>query len=142
LAHDRAKATGASVVFHVSRPPAVVSDGDPLLSAPPRGGGNEVRDELRKLQATDPAVQVEREVIVAVRPDAAHIRRVLHERGCDLLVMGTHGRTGLLHRLSGSVTEDVVRKAHCPEMLVKALARVDGPSTHQDAGKPESRFEP
>ena len=37
----------------------------------------------------------------------------------DLIVMGTHGRTGLRHALLGSVTEKVVRKAHCPVLTVR-----------------------
>jgi nucleotide-binding universal stress UspA family protein len=34
--------------------------------------------------------------------------------------MGTHGRRGLRHLLFGSLTEDVVRRARCPVMVVKA----------------------
>lgn len=37
----------------------------------------------------------------------------------DLIVMGTHGRTGLQHMLIGSVAEKVVRKAPCPVLTVK-----------------------
>jgi len=37
----------------------------------------------------------------------------------DLIVMGTHGRTGLAHVLMGSVAEKVVRKAPCPGLTVK-----------------------
>ena len=37
----------------------------------------------------------------------------------DLIVMGTHGRTGLQSMLIGSVAEKVVRKAHCPVLTVK-----------------------
>jgi nucleotide-binding universal stress UspA family protein len=140
VAHDLAKATGASmVVFHVSRPPAVVSDGDRLLSAPARAEAKDVWDELRKIQAKDPAVRVEHEVIVADRPDAEHILRILQDRGCDLIVMGTHGRTGLRHLLFGSVAEDVVRRAHCPVMVVKAPAHKAGAPTHRIADQPASR---
>ena len=37
----------------------------------------------------------------------------------DLIVMATHGRTGLAHALVGSVAEKVVRKAPCPVLTVK-----------------------
>lgn len=37
----------------------------------------------------------------------------------DLLVVGTHGRSGLKHMLIGSVAEKVVRKAPCPVLTVK-----------------------
>jgi len=39
--------------------------------------------------------------------------------GYDLLVMGTHGRTGLSHALMGSVTEKVVRRAPCAVLTVR-----------------------
>ena len=41
-------------------------------------------------------------------------------KGCDLIVMGTHGRTGLLHLLLGSVAEKIVRHAPCPVVTVHA----------------------
>jgi nucleotide-binding universal stress UspA family protein len=40
--------------------------------------------------------------------------------GFDLIVMGTHGRTGLAHVMMGSVAERVVRKAPCPVLTVRA----------------------
>lgn len=39
--------------------------------------------------------------------------------GYDLIVMGTHGRTGLAHVLMGSVAEKVVRTASCPVLTVR-----------------------
>ena len=39
--------------------------------------------------------------------------------GCDLIVMGTHGFTGLMHLLMGSVAEGVVRRATVPVLLVR-----------------------
>jgi len=44
---------------------------------------------------------------------------VAKEQGADLIVMGTHGRTGLPHMLIGSVAEKVVRKAPCPVLTVR-----------------------
>jgi nucleotide-binding universal stress UspA family protein len=38
---------------------------------------------------------------------------------CDLIVMGTHGRRGIAHSISGSVAEAVLRKAHCPVIAVR-----------------------
>ena len=39
--------------------------------------------------------------------------------GADLIVMGTHGRTGIAHVLMGSVAERVVQKAHCPVLTIR-----------------------
>ena len=41
--------------------------------------------------------------------------------GFDLIVMGTHGRTGLSHVVMGSIAERVLRKAPCPVLTVKAV---------------------
>jgi nucleotide-binding universal stress UspA family protein len=41
------------------------------------------------------------------------------DRGADLIVMGTHGRTGLTHALMGSVAEKVVRLAPCPVLVTR-----------------------
>ena len=41
------------------------------------------------------------------------------ERGVDLIVMGTHGRTGFAHLLLGSVAERLVRTAPCPVLTVR-----------------------
>jgi nucleotide-binding universal stress UspA family protein len=41
------------------------------------------------------------------------------EQGVDLIIMGTHGRTGLPHVLMGSVAENVVRLAPCPVLVLR-----------------------
>ena len=41
------------------------------------------------------------------------------EWGADLIVIGTHGHTGLTHALLGSVTERVVRMATCPVLTIR-----------------------
>jgi nucleotide-binding universal stress UspA family protein len=50
---------------------------------------------------------------------------VAAEVGCDLIVLGTHGRTGLGRMLLGSVAEQVVRRAACPVLTVKVPAERD-----------------
>ena len=52
------------------------------------------------------------------KPDT-EIMRYAAERDIDLIVMGTHGRTGLAHALMGSVAERVVRRAPCPVLTVR-----------------------
>jgi nucleotide-binding universal stress UspA family protein len=47
------------------------------------------------------------------------IIRVARELSSDLIVMGTHGRTGLRHALLGSVAEKVVRKAPCAVLTIR-----------------------
>ena len=50
---------------------------------------------------------------------AKEILRVADELQCDLIVVGTHGRTGLGRLLMGSVAEQVMRNAPCPVLAVK-----------------------
>jgi len=47
------------------------------------------------------------------------IVRYARDNNVDLIVMGTHGRSGLTHALIGSVAEKVVRKAACPVLTVR-----------------------
>jgi nucleotide-binding universal stress UspA family protein len=55
-----------------------------------------------------------------VRGDpAAEIVRLARKAKCDLIVMGSHGRTGLQRLLMGSVAEEVARNAHCPVLTVR-----------------------
>ena len=58
-------------------------------------------------------------VEIAAGHPAETIVRVARERKADLIVMGTHGRTGLQHALLGSVAEKVVRLAPCPVLTVR-----------------------
>jgi nucleotide-binding universal stress UspA family protein len=52
-------------------------------------------------------------------------------RAVDLIVMGTHGRTGLLHVLLGSVAERVVRLAPCPVLVTRGA--LETPAASHDA---------
>jgi nucleotide-binding universal stress UspA family protein len=56
---------------------------------------------------------------VAVGRPAEEIQRVAREEKVDLIVMGTHGRTGVRHLLLGSVAEAVTRHAPCPVFTVR-----------------------
>jgi nucleotide-binding universal stress UspA family protein len=48
------------------------------------------------------------------------IRQYAEEVGADLIIMGTHGRTGLAHVFLGSVTERTLRSSPCPVLAVQA----------------------
>ncbi len=47
------------------------------------------------------------------------IIRYASDQEIDMIIMGTHGRTGLTHVLLGSVAENVVRQAPCPVLIVR-----------------------
>ena len=60
-------------------------------------------------------------VVREVRVGAAFIEIIdyAREHEIDLIVIGTHGRSGLMHVLMGSVAERIVRKSPCPVLTVK-----------------------
>jgi nucleotide-binding universal stress UspA family protein len=60
---------------------------------------------------------------------AAEIVRFAVERKADMIVLGTHGRTGIGRFLLGSVAEQVMRKAPCPVLTVKMPVAEKEPAT-------------
>jgi universal stress protein A len=60
-----------------------------------------------------------KEAIVAVGGASEEIVETAQTRGASLIVMATHGRTGLAHVLLGSVAEQVLRHARCPVLSIR-----------------------
>ena len=75
-----------------------------------------IAERVRALTAASkvPAIPV-----LHVGPAGEVICWVAQQRECDLIVLGTHGRTGLVHLLLGSVSEHVMRHARCPVLTVR-----------------------
>jgi nucleotide-binding universal stress UspA family protein len=71
----------------------------------------------------DPAWSAGRSIVRATRTGlpVAEIVRYARESAVDLIVLGTHGRTGLAHLLMGSVAENVVRHAACPVLTIRSF---------------------
>lgn len=74
----------------------------------------QARDQLSSLA---PGVSID-SVLLEGAPFAEIVRHA-RDNGFDLIVLGTHGRSGLRHALLGSVAEKVVRKAPCPVLTVR-----------------------
>ena len=62
---------------------------------------------------------VDVEGMVVMGKPVEEILKVAKEQEMDLIVMGTHGRTGIPHVIVGSVAENIVRKAPCPVLTVR-----------------------
>jgi nucleotide-binding universal stress UspA family protein len=75
---------------------------------------------------------------LAMGAPATRIVEEAQQGGYDLIVMGTHGRTGLSHMLIGSVAERVVRTSGCPVLTVPG--KLAGISAH--LGPPTEKFAP
>jgi nucleotide-binding universal stress UspA family protein len=85
-------------------------------------------NRLHRLQAPKEEVLVEH--LLRCGDPATEILRAARALDCDLIVMGTHGRTRLRHLLRGSVTEAVARMAPCEVVTVPALS----------PGRPEAKL--
>ena len=80
--------------------------------------GKRKLDRMTKaIQAEHPELQVHD--ILAKGVVAEEVLRVARRVRCHLIVLATHGRTGLKHVLMGSVAENVVRRAPCPVLIVR-----------------------
>ena len=93
----------------------------------PRGIRQNVVEERQKKMAEQYEMAVSREIkadlkvekIIRIGVPFLEIIRTAKEKDVDLIVLGTHGRSGLSHVLIGSVAEKVVHHAHCGVLTVK-----------------------
>jgi nucleotide-binding universal stress UspA family protein len=81
------------------------------------------RKGLSSFLTTEQIDRLRPEYAVRVGTPAEEIVRYADFCDVDLIIMGTHGRTGIAHALMGSVAEQVVRVAPCPVLLVRAPKR-------------------
>jgi nucleotide-binding universal stress UspA family protein len=75
--------------------------------------------ELPKIAQCEACAGLEVEELIVHGEAAAEIVRVARERHVDLIIVSSHGRTGLGRILFGSTAEAVVRHASCPVLVVK-----------------------
>jgi nucleotide-binding universal stress UspA family protein len=89
-----------------------------------------VEDELREKGAEELQALIEREIgsrvkaSSAVRTGSPHheILREAEDRGVDLIVVATHGHSGMEHILFGSTADRIVRHARCPVLTIRPEA--------------------
>lgn len=105
------------IVLHVGVPPMPIVP-EALLSFDVVAFELELREMLRQVRPSDPSVRVEQRLVIEPDP-VAEIVRLAEQEPCDLIVMGTHGLTGVRHALMGSVAEQVLREATCPVLTVR-----------------------
>lgn len=121
VARALARANGAELILmHVA--PAEILTGGAFYA--PADLGPE-KEELARLR--EDAAQAGLDGSVQSRfcqgDPVSEILLAAEDLRCDLIVMGSHGRTGLRRLLMGSVAESICRKAPCPTLIVK-----DGPA--------------
>lgn len=87
----------------------------------------EAEEKIRELATRRSLDEVEHEVVLERGGVADSILEFADSQKMDLIVMGTHGKRGLDRLVLGSVTERVLRKAHCPVLAVPRLAQKTRP---------------
>ncbi|MFO0911227.1 MAG: universal stress protein [Isosphaeraceae bacterium] len=85
---------------------------------PPEDYRESAQERVDALVGADAPITVETLVTEGIA--ASEILRIAKERHCDLVVIGSHGRTGIGRVLMGSVAEEVARKSPCPALIVRS----------------------
>ena len=132
-----ARATGATIIcVHVVEPivPAVGYTGlaEPMPVADISGQLEDSAErQLPKLTECEECEGLDVEEVIVHGDAAAEIVRVAAEREVDLIVISSHGRTGLGRMIFGSTAEAVVRRATCPVLVVKPPTEEEEESKEQ-----------
>ncbi len=104
------------MIVYVREPAAAYCAGDMVVDGG-LAGDEGLRQQLATVVPTDPSVPHRHELRHG--DPIGEIVRLANEEKADMIVMGTHGRTGLTRLLMGSVAEAIVRRADCPVLTVK-----------------------
>lgn len=79
---------------------------------------NRAEEELKKL-ADEIQTDAQVEIIIKTGKPFVEINETAREKDIDLIIIATHGHTGVEHLLFGSTAEKVVRKAPCPVLTLR-----------------------
>lgn len=80
----------------------------------------DARDRLRTMLDDELRSMVTETVVMTSNRPAQAILRYANDAHVDLIVLGTHGRSGFSEFFMGSVAQQVVRRAHCPVLTLRA----------------------
>lgn len=82
-----------------------------------------VSERLSSVVTPEELARLRPEYVMRIGSPADEIARYADVCEADLIIMGTHGRSGIAHALMGSVAEQVLRVAPCPVLLVRSPKR-------------------
>lgn len=121
LASSLARDNNATLIIaHVFSPTANVVAATPPIAITVANAVEE-KERLERVIPSDPQIVFEHRLLEGV--PASSIVEFAESEQVDMIVMGTHGVTGLTRLLMGSVAEAVVRKAPCPVLTIKESSR-------------------
>ena len=119
LASSLASESDATLyVLHIARMPTHDMDVPLPIDQHPRWE-KEARDKLEKIVHDTVKPKVKCVIDVRTGLPGVDIERAARDLGVDLIVMATHGRTGLAHFFMGSTTEHVIRETGCPVLVLR-----------------------
>jgi nucleotide-binding universal stress UspA family protein len=143
----RAVALAARAPFHVLHVACVIDPKTAIPSLPPYNGvdymyaarvqealATEIQYELDKVEVRD---RVHFFVHARIGKAAPEILALAHEVGADLIIVGSHGMTGVERLLLGSTSEQIVRDAGCTVEVARAKRYPDVDLLSTDAGGPD-----
>ncbi len=104
-------------VVHVLQEVSIAEVGELMMVVDDKARKHHAEQALRE-RLSDPQYSgVQMHVILG--DPGSEVAAFAQEQKADLIVLPSHGRTGLLHLLIGSVAERVVRLAHCPVLVLR-----------------------
>jgi nucleotide-binding universal stress UspA family protein len=110
------------VLFHVLPSPAMyaVPDISGAVWVPlQRKARTAAHRQLHRLEEQVRGPNVRTHTVLTEGVPFLQILRAAKRLRCDLIVVATHGRTGLAHAIMGSVAENLIRRAPCPVLTVR-----------------------
>jgi nucleotide-binding universal stress UspA family protein len=121
-----ARDTGASLIItHVKHQPRPDRQEAGYSGVPIDPDSLSLTRLLDEVRPTDPAVPYVHRLLSGVA--AEEILKLAEHEHVDLIVIATHGRTGLARVLMGSVAEEIVRRATCAVLTVKRGNVIESP---------------
>jgi len=99
--------------------PADFSMGQVAIPATDQNLTERIENELKSLEENEIGKQVKSKRIIKSGKPFYEIVEVAREEDVDLIIIATHGHTGVEHLLFGSTAEKVVRKAPCPVLTLR-----------------------
>lgn len=107
------------LIVHVEEPPLAYGGGE-LYYGLPEPSSERILKMLEDVKPADPAVPYTHRLTMG--DPAGEVVRIATDEHAEMIILGTHGRTGMTRLLMGSVAEAIVRRAPCPVLVYREVA--------------------
>jgi len=107
------------LIVHVEEPPLAYGGGE-LYYGLPEPNSERILKMLEDVKPSDPSVPYTHRLTMG--DPAGEVVRMAADENAEMIILGTHGRTGMTRLLMGSVAEAIVRRAPCPVLVYREMA--------------------